>query len=93
MIDDKRPRVRPNGLIDHGAFDQRRAIERWEHIGWAFLHWTEVPNMIALMEGPLNDIIFIDGYGRAWEGPVFNKSTPVPLDHCPPPDPFEWVIA
>jgi hypothetical protein len=65
MTDDKRRGVPLTGPLFSGTVDQRRAIERWENIGWTFLHWTEVPKIMAVTEGPLNDIISIDHYGGA----------------------------
>ena len=78
------------GPFFYGTGDQRRALPRWEKVGWTFLHWTEVPKMMAVLEGPLGEIIFIDRQGFAWQGRRFNKSKPVPLEKYPPIN--EWVV-
>jgi len=49
-----------------------------------FLHWTEVPCVMAVLEGPLGEVVFIDEYGWAWKGPTFSRKNPVPLDQYPP---------
>ena len=67
----------------YGTFDQRRALDRWGSAGWTFLHWTEVPQVMAVLEGPLGDVVFIDENGWAWKGPTFNRKNPVPLDQYP----------
>ena len=48
---------------------------------------------MAVLEGPLNEIIFIDEYGWAWKGPAFSRSNPVPLDQYPPAGQSEWVVS
>jgi hypothetical protein len=68
----------------YGSFDRRRAIDRWEDVGWTFLHWTEVPQVLAILEHVLGEIIFLDENGWAWQGPTFDKTKPVPLDKYPP---------
>ncbi len=84
-MDDQQPMGRPvTGPFFYGTGDQRRAIPQWERAGWTFLHWTEVPNMIAVLEDTLGQIIFIDQNGFAWQGPTFGTSTPVPLEKYPP---------
>ena len=84
-VTDGKPRGVPlTGPSFHGTFDQRCAIERWERAGWTFLHWTEVPQIMAVLESLLNEIVFIDEYGWAWKGPAFSRSTPVPFDRYPP---------
>jgi hypothetical protein len=84
MTEDKPHGVPLTGPFFCGTFDQRRAIERWEDAGWTFLHWTEVPKIMAVLEGPLDDIIFIDQHGWAWQGPTYRKSAFVPLEKYPP---------
>jgi hypothetical protein len=44
---------------------------------------------MRVLEGPLDEIIFIDEKGWAWKGPVFSRSNPVPLDKYPPVSPCE----
>jgi hypothetical protein len=92
MSEDKVRGVPFTGPSFYGTFDQRRAIERWEDAGWTFLHWTEVPRIMAVLEGPLRDIIFIDEHGWAWKGPVYSKSNLVPLEKYPPMNFDELVI-
>ena len=89
MSDDSPQGTPLTGPLFHGTFDQRRAIARWEDAGWTFLHWTEVPEIMVVLEGPLNEIIFIDETGWAWKGPTFSKSNPLPLDKYPPASPYE----
>jgi len=72
------------GPFFYGTLDQRQSIGRWEDGGWVFLHWTEIPKMIAVMEGPLGEINLIDQNGWAWRGPRFDKSKLVPLEKWPP---------
>jgi hypothetical protein len=83
-MNDKLPGVPLTGPCFYGTFDQRRALDRWGSAGWTFLHWTEVPHVMAVLEGPLGEVVFIDEYGWAWKGPTFNKKSPVPLDQYPP---------
>jgi len=59
-----------------GTHLQRQAIEKLESFGWLFLHWTEIPLMVAVMENQQGDIVFIDHEGRAWTGPGFNRKSP-----------------
>ena len=92
MSENKRRGVPLTGPFFYGTFDQRRAIERWERVGWTFLHWTEVPKTMGVLARLLDDIIFIDEYGWAWKGPKFSKSAPVPLDQYPPVDPADFVV-
>jgi hypothetical protein len=84
MSEDKVRGVPLTGPIFYGTFDQHRAIERWEDAGWTFLHWTEIPRIMAVLEGTLGDIVFVDEHGWAWKGPVYSKSNPVPLEKYPP---------
>ncbi len=72
------------GGISGPTSEQRRTMERWEGVGWTLLHWTEVAEVMAVMESPLGDVVFIDQNGWAWKGPVFRKSDPVPLEKYPP---------
>ena len=72
------------GPCFYGTFEQRRAIERWENVGWTFLHWTEVPSIMAVMENVIRDVVFIDDNGWAWKGPTFSRAQPVPLEQYPP---------
>ena len=67
----------------HGTPAQKRALERWENAGWTFLHWTEVPRMMAVIENTNGDVAFIDHDGRAWTGPRFSKADPVPIEQHP----------
>jgi hypothetical protein len=39
---------------------------------------------MAVLEGPLGDVVFIDENGWAWKGPTFSRKSPVPLDQYPP---------
>ncbi len=64
--------------------DQRHEIERWNDSGWAVLYWTQVPEMIAVLENQKGDIVFIDRDGWVWEGPTFDKTKPAPLQKYPP---------
>lgn len=73
------------------TFDQRRAIERWQDADWIFLHWTEVPRVMAVLENTLGDVVFIDGKGWAWKGPNFSKSRPVPLEKWPSKKRNDWL--
>ncbi len=90
MEDNKRGAPR-SGTRFHGTYDQRRAIKRWENAGWFFLHWTEVPRMVAVIENSIGDVAFIDHDGRAWTGPRFCKADPVPPEEYPPEGPEEWM--
>jgi len=83
-MNDKLPGVPLTGPHFYGTFDQRRALDRWGNAGWIFLHWTEVPCVMAVLEGPLGEVVFIDEYGWAWKGPTFSRKNPVPLDQYPP---------
>ena len=92
-MSDDTPRGMPlTGPFFYGTFDQRRAITRWEDASWTFLHWTEVPGIMGVLEGPLDEIIFIDENGWAWKGPLFSRSNPVPLDKCPSVSPSESFV-
>lgn len=73
----------PTGPFFPGTFTQRRAIARWENAGWIFVHWTEIPEMVAVLQSVLGDVIFIDQKGWAWEGPAFGKKKLVPLEKYP----------
>ena len=85
---DEKPRGIPlTGPCFCGTCDQRQSIERWEDAGWTFLHWTEIPRMIAVLEGPLGEINLIDENGWAWRGPGINKTRLVPLEQWPPVNP------
>jgi hypothetical protein len=84
MSEDKVRGVPLIGPFFSGSFEQRRAIGRWEDAGWTFLHWAEVPRIMAVLQNLLGDIIFIDESGWAWKGPTFDKSKPVPLEEYPP---------
>jgi len=83
-MNDNSPGVPLASPYFYGTFDRRRALERWGSAGWTFLHWTEVPSVMAVLEGPLGEVVFIDEYGWAWKGPTFSRKTPVPLDQYPP---------
>ncbi len=48
--------------------------------------------MLAVVESPLGDVIFIDHYGFAWKGPTYNKKNPVPLEDYPPIDPDNIIV-
>jgi hypothetical protein len=69
--------------FSYGTGYQRRCIERWQGAGWAFLHWTEVPGIMAILGNAVGDIIFIDENGWAWKGPIFSRARPVPLEKYP----------
>jgi hypothetical protein len=84
MTTDKRKGTPLTGPFFYGTQDQRRAIERWQDAGWTFLHWTEVPHVMAVLESTLGDVVFIDENGWAWRGPAYSKSGLVPLDEWPP---------
>ena len=72
-MDRDRPPVMPlTGPRFYGTPEQTQAIQKWESTGWIFLHWTEVPPMVAVMENA-SDVIFIDHQGRALTGPGFSK--------------------
>ena len=76
-VDHETPSVTPlTGPCFCGTQDQRQAIQKLEAFGWTFLHWTEVPSMVAVMENATGDIAFIDQKGRAWTGPGFSKVNP-----------------
>jgi hypothetical protein len=68
----------------YGTFDQRCALDRWGSAGWTFLHWTEIPRVMAVLKGLLGEVVFIDENGWAWRGPTFSRKRPVPLDKYPP---------
>jgi hypothetical protein len=91
MNHDRSPRSPLTGSCFYGTFDQRRAIERWENVGWTLLHWTEVPSIMAVMENVIGDVVFIDDNGWAWKGPMFSKAEPVPLEQYPPGIPDECM--
>ncbi len=82
-MNDKPKGTPPTAPSFHGTDDQRRAVERWEKAGWTFLHWTEVPKLLAVLDNVLGVVIFIDEYGWAWKGPIFSKRAAVPLDKYP----------
>ena len=82
-MDDRRPVTPLVGPCFHDTGQQREAIRQWENLGWVFLHWTEVPLMLAVMEQD-GDIIFIDHQGQAWTGPGFSKIKHVPTENHPP---------
>ena len=84
MNHDRPPGSPLTGPCFCGTGEQRRAIERWENIGWTFLHWTEVPSIMAVMENVIGDVVFIDDHGWAWKGPTFSRAQPVPLEQYPP---------
>jgi hypothetical protein len=91
LTDEERTMDRPlTGPTFYGTGDQRRAIPQWERAGWTLLYWTEVPNMMAVLQGSLGEIIFIDRGGLAWQGPTFSKSRAVPLEKYPPVN--EWTV-
>ncbi len=92
MNNDRPPASPLTGPCFYGTFDQRRAIERWEHAGWTFLHWTEVPRMMAVMENAIGDVVFLDDKGWAWKGPRFSKTDPVPLEQYPPKAADAWRV-
>ena len=92
MNHDRPPRSPLTGPCFYGTVEQRRAIERWENAGWTFLHWTEVPRMMAVLESAIGDVVFIDDNGWAWKGPTFNRTEPVPLEQYPPAVPYEWIV-
>jgi hypothetical protein len=83
MAEGTRGGILVGGPFFCGTFDQQRAIERWQNADWTFLHWTEVPQVMAVLEGALGAVVFIDGNGWAWKGPNFSKSRPVPLEKWP----------
>lgn len=91
MTEERRKGVPLDGPVFYGMPDQVRAIQRWENTGWAFLHWTEVPCMLAIMENAIGDVVFLDVNGFAWKGPHFTRADPVPLEQYPPAQPYEWV--
>lgn len=84
MNEKRRKGIRLVGPSFLGIFDQRRAIKRWEDAGWSFLRWVEVPQVLAILEHVLGDIIYLDENGWAWQGPTSDKTKPVPLDKYPP---------
>ena len=92
MRHDRPPRSPLTGPCFYGTFEQRRTIERWENVDWTFLHWTEVPSIMAVMESALGDVVFIDDGGWAWKGPKLNRAKPVPLEQYPPAVPYEWIV-
>ncbi len=71
-MNDKPPATPLAGPTFSGTHDQRLAIQRLENMGWLFLHWTEIPLMVAVMENHRGDVVFIDHDGRAWTGPGFS---------------------
>jgi hypothetical protein len=48
---------------------------------------------MGVLEGPLDEIIFIDENGWAWKGPVLSRSNAVPLDKYPPVSPYDLTIS
>jgi hypothetical protein len=92
MNQDRPPRSPLTGPCFYGTFEQRRAMERWENTDWTFLHWTEVPLIMAVMESAISDVVFIDDNGWAWKGPTFSRARLVPLEQCPPAVPYEWIV-
>ena len=70
----------------YGTTDQRRTMFWFKTAGWTFLHWTDVPKILAVMESPSGRITFVDDRGSAWRGPVFS-SEPLSLEDYPP---TEW---
>ncbi len=91
MNKDRPPASPLTGPCFHGTADQRHAIQRWENADWTFLHWTEVPQMMAVMDNAIGDVVFIDDKGWAWKGPTFNRTRPVPLEQYPTAAPDEWI--
>ncbi len=64
-MDPETPPVTPlTGPCFCGTDNQRYAIQKLEAWGCCFLHWTEVPPLLAVMETPGGVIVFIDGEGR-----------------------------
>ncbi len=47
--------------------------------------------MLAIMENAIGDVVYLDANGSAWKGPRFSRANPVPLEHYPPAQPYEWV--
>ena len=92
MTQDRPPGIPLTGPCFYGTFMQRRSIERWERAGWTFLHWTEVPSLMAVMESAIGDVVFIDDGGWAWKGPTFKRTELVPLEQYPPVVPYEWSV-
>ena len=91
-MEQKKPPGSPlTGTSVNGTPYQRREIERWENTGWIFLHWTEGPLMVAVMENANGEVVYIDGNGWAWRGAKFNKADPVPLEQYPPWGLDEWI--
>lgn len=85
MDDEQNKRIPVTGPTMTGTEEQRRAIKRWEDVGSTFLHWTEVPEVIAVMKGPLGEIIFIYENGRTWRGsPVPRKEPVLKIHHSAP---------
>jgi hypothetical protein len=83
-MNDKPRALPPTGPFFYGTLPQRRCIERWQDAGWTFLHWTEVPEILAVLRSPLDEIIFIDDHGYARSGPSFTRSTFVSYEgHLP----------
>ncbi len=50
----------------HGTPEQVHAIQNLEKLGWLFLHWTEIPLLLAVMQKETGDVVFIDTDGHAW---------------------------
>jgi hypothetical protein len=92
MSEDKVRGVPLTGPFFYGTFDQRCAIERWEDAGWTFLHWTEIPRIMAVLEGPLDEVVFIDEHGWAWKGPVYSRTNPEPWEEYPPMKSDELIV-
>jgi hypothetical protein len=79
------------GPFFYGTLPQRRCIERWQDADWVLLHWTEVPEILAVLKSPLDEIIFVDGHGYRRSGPSFIGLTLVPYDQYSPADPAEPI--
>ncbi len=71
------------GPFFYGTLEQRKMIDRWENAGWVLLHWTEVPDMVAVIQDPTGRVVFIDQDGKAWKGPKWYKRKPVPEEEYP----------
>ncbi len=92
-MDRKPPESPSTGAPFQPRVDQRLAVERWERAGWIFLHWTEVPRTVAVLQNAIGDVVFIGPYGKAWKGPRFSKAKPVPLEQYPPAVPEELPVS
>ena len=76
-----------------GTPAQKRAIERWEKTGWTFLHWTEVPRMVAVIENDTGDVAFIDHDGKTWTGPRFSKADSLTMEQYPAKTVDELIVS